>query len=78
MVARRFDEQDLREVAASLAETRVRIADLAGSIADTEDVIAQTLEQMAEDRPDAAERLLAKADHARRFAAKERERAEQR
>jgi hypothetical protein len=75
-VARPVNKRDLSEVAALLAAARVRIAVLAGDIAATEEGVADTLERMAEERPEHAKRLLAKAAHARRFAAEERARAE--
>jgi hypothetical protein len=75
-VARPINKRDLSEAAALLAAARERIAGLAGDIAATEEGVADTLERMAKERPEHAKRLLAKAAHARRFAAEERARAE--
>jgi hypothetical protein len=54
---------------------RRRLAGVAASIACTEDQVAETLERMALAMPDAATRLQAHAERARRFAALERDRA---
>jgi hypothetical protein len=62
----------LRNNAASL---RQRTAAVAASIADTEEGLADTLDRIARIRPKDAERLHAKADQARKFAAHERTQA---
>ena len=57
------------------AELRQRLANVAASIAYTEDQLAETLERMAVALPDAAMRLRAQAERARRFAVLERDQA---
>jgi hypothetical protein len=59
------DSMDLRE----------RIAATAVSIAETEDWVADTFDHLARVRPHDAERLHARAAHARWFAARERAQA---
>jgi hypothetical protein len=54
---------------------RQRIAATAASIAETEDWVADTLDRLALARPHDAERLRARATHARLFAARERTQA---
>ena len=54
------------------AALRQRLANVAASIACTEDQLAETLERMAVALPEAAMRLRAQAERARRFAALER------
>ena len=62
----------LRVIAASL---RQRLGVTAASVAETEDRVADTLDHLARVRPRDADRLRARATHARLFAAEERERA---
>jgi hypothetical protein len=58
------------------AELRRRMAEVAGSVAATEEKVAATLDEAAKLRsPDDAERLSAKAEEARKYAAKERDRS---
>jgi hypothetical protein len=58
------------------AELRRRMADVAGYVAATEEKIAATLDEIAKFRsPSDAERLSAKAEEARQYAAKERDRS---
>ena len=57
------------------AALRQRLANVAASIACTEDQLAETLERMAVALPEAAMRLRAQAERARRFAVLEREQA---
>jgi hypothetical protein len=58
-----------------LAELRRHLTFLAAVIARTEDQVADTLERLALTRPRDAERLLARARHARDYAELERARA---
>ena len=58
-----------------VAVLRQRLADVAASIACTEDQLAETLERMALALPEAATRLRAHAERARRFAMLERDQA---
>ena len=51
---------------------RQQIAATAASIAETEEWVADTLDRLARVRPHDAERLRARAQHARLFAARER------
>lgn len=58
------------------AELRHRMAEVAGYVAATEEKIAATLDEVAKHRsPYDAERLSAKAEEARQYAAKERDRS---
>jgi uncharacterized protein YhbP (UPF0306 family) len=58
------------------AELRRRMAEVAGYVAATEEKIAATLDEVAKFRPPHdAERLSAKAEEARKYAAKERDRS---
>jgi hypothetical protein len=57
------------------AALRQRLATVAASIACTEDQLAETLERMAVALPEAATRLQAQAERARRFAVLERNQA---
>ena len=57
------------------AALRQRLANVAASIACTEDQLAETLERMAVALPEAAMRLRAQAERARRFAVLERDQA---
>ena len=54
---------------------RQQIAATAASIAETEEWVADTLDRLARVRPHDAERLRARAKHARLFAARERSQA---
>ena len=54
---------------------RQQLAATAASIAETEEGIADTLDRLARLRPHDAERLRARAAHARLFAARERAQA---
>ena len=73
--AMRIDDEHLTEVVSTAADLRLQIAATAASIAETEDRIADTLDRLARVRPHDAERLRARAAHARRFAARERAQA---
>ena len=58
------------------AELRRRMGEVAGHVAATEEKIAATLDEVAKFRPPhEAERLSAKAEEARKYAAKERDRS---
>jgi hypothetical protein len=54
---------------------RQQLAATAASIAETEDWVADTLDRLARVRPHDADRLHARAAHARLFAARERAQA---
>jgi hypothetical protein len=54
---------------------RQQLAATAAAIAETEDWIVDTLDHLARVRPHDAERLRARAEHARMFAARERAQA---
>ena len=62
----------LRLIAATL---RRRLGVTAASVAATEDQVADTLDHLARVRPHDADRLRARAKHARLYAARERDRA---
>ncbi|HEY7260642.1 MAG TPA: hypothetical protein VH589_04055 [Trebonia sp.] len=69
-------ERVLRHKREQHAELRRRMAEVAGYVAATEEKIAATLDEVAKFRPPHdAERLNAKAEEARKFAAKERDRS---
>jgi uncharacterized membrane protein len=55
---------------------RARMAAVAASVAGTEEAVAATLERLAMTRPREAERLRARAQFARLYAAAERNRAD--
>lgn len=58
------------------AELRRRMAEVAGYMAATEEKVAATLDEVAKFRPPhEAKRLSAKAEEARKYAAKERDRS---
>lgn len=69
------DAQRLAGAWSAALDLREQIAATAVSIADTEDSIADTFDYLARTRPRDAERLHARAAHARRFAARERAQA---
>lgn len=66
---------DQQRLGADGAFLRWRLAGVAASIACTEDQVAETMERMALAMPEAATRLQAHAERARRFATLERDRA---
>ena len=66
---------DQQRLGADGAFLRRRLAGVAASIACTEDQVAETMERMALAMPEAATRLQAHAERARRFATLERDRA---
>ncbi len=68
------DESPARAWSTAL-HLRQQLAATAAAIAETEDWIADTLERLARARPHDAERLRARAAHARMFAARERAQA---
>lgn len=69
-------ERIMRQQREQQAELRRRMAEVAGYVAATEEKVAATLEEVAKHRaPHDAERLTAKAEEARRYAAKERDRS---
>jgi hypothetical protein len=69
-------ERIMRHQREQHAELRRRMAEVAGSVAATEEKIAATLDEVAKFRPPHdAERLNAKAEEARQYAAKERDRS---
>ena len=70
-----FDEERPAEAWLTAMGLRQRIAATAASIAETEDWVADTLDRLALVRPQDAERLRARATHARLFAARERNQA---
>lgn len=71
----KIDEESLAAAWSTALSLRQRIAATAASIAETEDWIADTLDRLARVRPHDAERLRARATHARLFAARERAQA---
>lgn len=66
---------DQQRLGADGAFLRRRLAGVAASIACTEDQVAETMERVALAMPEAATRLQAHAERARRFATLERDRA---
>jgi hypothetical protein len=68
------DERSARLRAAAVG-LRQRMGTTAASVAVTEERVADTLDRLARVRPHDAERLRARAAHARLFAALERDRA---
>jgi hypothetical protein len=74
-VTDRVDAERLAGALFTAMNLRERLAATAVSIAETEDWIADTLDHLARVRPHEAERLHARAAHARLFAARERAQA---
>lgn len=71
----RIDAERLAGAWSTAMDLRQQIAATAVSIAETEDWIADTLDHLARVRPHDADRLHARAVHARLFAARERAQA---
>jgi hypothetical protein len=74
-VADKINSERLAGAWSTAVSLRQRLAATAASIAETEDWIADTLDRLACIRPHDAERLHARAAHARMFAARERAQA---
>ena len=74
-VTDKIDDESSARARSTALRLRLRIAATAASIAETEDWVADTLDSLARVRPDDAERLRARAAHARLFAARERAQA---
>jgi hypothetical protein len=74
-VTDRVDAERLAGAWSISMDIRERLAATAVSIAETEDGVADTLDYLARVRPKDAERLRARAAHARLFAARERAQA---
>jgi hypothetical protein len=74
-VADRIDAERLAGAWSTAMNLRQQIAATASSIAETEDWIADTLDHLARVRPHDAERLRARAAHARMLAIRERAQA---
>jgi hypothetical protein len=74
-VTDRIDDESSALAWSTALSLRQQIADTATSIAETEVWIADTLDRLAHVRPHEAERLRARAAHARGFAARERAQA---
>jgi hypothetical protein len=74
-VSSRIDAERLAGAWSTAMDLREQIAATAVSIAETEDSVADTLDRLARVRPHDAERLRARAAHAREFAARERAQA---
>ena len=70
-----IDDESSAQAWSTALSLRQRIAATAASIAETEDWVADTLDSLARVRPHDAERLHARAAHARLFAARERAQA---
>jgi hypothetical protein len=70
-----FNAERLAGAWLTALDLRKQIAATAASIAETEDWVADTLDHLARVRPRDAERLHARAAHARLFAAQERAQA---
>ena len=70
-----IDDESSARVWSTAWSLRQRLAATAASIAETEDWVADTLDSLARVRPHDAERLRARAAHARLFAARERAQA---
>jgi hypothetical protein len=68
------DDSSSRALSTAL-KLRLQLAATAAAIAETEDWIADTFDHLARVRPRDAERLRARAAHARTFAARERAQA---
>lgn len=71
----KIDDESLARAWSTAMNLRRQIAATAASIAETEDWVADTLDRLAHVRPHEAERLHARAAHARLFAARERAQA---
>ena len=71
----RFSDESLEQALSTAMRIRQQLAATAAAIAETEDWIADTLDRLALVRPRDAERLRARAAHARTFAARERAQA---
>ena len=71
----RIDDQSLAAVWSTAMNLRQKLAATAACIAETEDWVADTLDRLARVRPNDAERLRARAAHARLYAARERAQA---
>jgi len=71
----RVDDESSAGAWLTAISLRQQIAATAASIAETEDWVADTLDRLARVRPHDAERLHARAQHARLFAARERHQA---
>jgi hypothetical protein len=69
------DDERSARLRAAAADLRQRMGTTAASVAVTEERVADTLDRLARVRPRDAERLRARAAHARLFAALERDRA---
>ena len=69
------DDPSPARVWSTALNLRQQLAATAASIAETEDWVADTLDRLAYARPHDAERLHARAAHARLFAARERAQA---
>ena len=74
-MADKINSERLAGAWSTAVSLRQRRAATAASIAETEDWIADTLDRLACIRPHDAERLHARAAHARMFAARERAQA---
>ena len=71
----RIDDEGSARAWSTAWHLRQQIEATAASIAETEDWVADTLDRLARVRPHDAERLRARAAHARRFASRERAQA---
>ena len=71
----RFGDESPERAWSAALDLRQQLAATAAAIAETEDWVADTLDQLARVRPDDAQRLHARAAHARMFAARERAQA---
>jgi uncharacterized protein involved in exopolysaccharide biosynthesis len=74
-VTERFGDESPARAWSTALDLRQQLAATAAAIAETEDGIADTLDRLARVRPHDAERLRARAAHARRFASRERAQA---
>ena len=70
-----FDDPSPARTWSTALHLRRQLAATAASIAETEDGVADTLDRLAHVRPHDADRLHARAAHARLFAARERAQA---
>ena len=71
----RFGDESRARAWSTALDLRQQLAATAAAIAETEDWVADTLDRLARVRPHDAERLRARAAHARRFASRERAQA---
>ena len=71
----RFGGESPERAWSTALRLRQQLAATAAAIAETEDWLADTLDRLARVRPHDAERLRARAAHARRFASRERAQA---